>query len=172
MLSSCWCPSWRSPTSRGDLSPPSSKPADVTSALHRTPWHSGELTHLWNFFFFLKWAASALPLSSFRLLRKSISHLGGEVCFCQTVLTSSGYASLIVKPSRWTHRSTVLSGFGSTRCEGNRCICVKHGATCCSFFYSITYLFADSSTCVSNPNILNSASKNTDRNTSKMVHQW
>lgn len=163
MLSSCWCPSWRSPTSRGDLSPPSSKPADVTSALHRRHdtaenWHIFE-----TIFFLLKWAASALPLSSFRLLRKSISHLGGEVCFCQTVLTSSGYASLIVKPSRWTHRSTVLSGFGSTRCEGNRCICVKHGATCCSSFYSITYLFADSSTCVSNPKILNSASKNTDR---------
>lgn len=129
-------------------------------------------TSLKLFFFFLKWAASALPLSGFRLWRKSISHLGGEVCFCQTVLTSSGYASLIVKPSRWTHRSTVLRGFGSTRCEGNRCICVKHGATCCSSFYSITYLFADSSTCVSIPKILNSASKNTDRNTSKMVHQW
>lgn len=99
-------------------------------------WHIFE-----TIFFLLKWAASALPLSGFRLWRKSISHLGGEVCFCQTVLTSSGYASLIVKPSRWTHRSTVLSGFGSARCEGNRCICVKHGATCCSFFYSITYLW-------------------------------
>ncbi len=106
MLSSCWCPFWRSHTSRGELNPRSSD--QLTSPLLFIAAVTLDSVTAESWHIYVSSSSVWFPAQdkiSFTRGRRSVFLSNSVNMFC--------IGRLIVKPSRWTHWSAVLRRFGS-----------------------------------------------------------
>lgn len=76
-------------------------------------------------------------MSGFQLRTKSVTHLRGKVCFLSNSVNFCCSAGLIVKHSIYMDSlKNSVEEVLDLPAKANRCICVQHGATYCSSFYS------------------------------------